>query len=176
MRSEGVTLIRSLLTLARYRRSRRLALVLAGASVAVFAFVPDSQAWHLYPHEYPCGPQNDGEIVWYDGYWWQCRYTSTWEWIIRGPGHGRPIIRQPAQVETDWNASWDVYAPRDPGRAMTLQMDYGDFSSDYATIPQGNGWSRFRFDHTFSEIPLGYRQVATILETGGYDVSVWVDP
>ena len=62
--------------------------------------------------------------------------------------------------------TYTVTAPRDPNRATSFYMIYGDGTYETVPIPQGSGSATYSFTHRFPEAG-NYRQIARIVETGG---------
>lgn len=98
--------------------------------------------------------------------------------------NGRPVLESASiQYELRYDAvtSYQVSVRQDPGRALTLVMDYGDGSSETVRIPQGTGTTVVAFSHSFYHPPVQngpsaghYTQTVTILETVFSDSSVTV--
>lgn len=77
-----------------------------------------------------------------------------------------PVVKPKKQVtNSSGSGSYSLTVPRDPSRATTLSMYYGDGFSESRSITQGSGYASFSFSHTFSGTGT-YEQTARIVETG----------
>lgn len=84
----------------------------------------------------------------------------------------RTLTVAPAAMFIAWNqpeyATHEVTVQEDPSRALTVQLAYGDGTSDSRVVPAGSGEATVSFSHRWprSQQSLTFYQRATVVETG----------
>ena len=130
---------------------------------------------------YNCDGSRDGQIVWSDGYLWECRNVGGfYRWVPVRQGH-TPYIEHPVRDDpvsmgpAGWYR-WYVDVPQDPAGTNTLDMSWGDGTpSDEQSVPGGTGMVTLAFDHYYSRI-LPWEIKATLVQWGTHDYAFFWDP
>ena len=168
----------------RSSRRARLLLVVGFTSVALLIATGSGGAESAVaggvipaPPPYVCDAAHDGQVVWSDGYLWECKNVAGFfRWVPVRRGHNPYIEGPPVRIAPAGTYRWYVDVPQDPAGTNTLNMSWGDGTpSEDQFVPGGTGSVRLAFDHYYSRI-LPWELKATLVEWGTHDGAFFWDP
>jgi membrane associated rhomboid family serine protease len=104
----------------------------------------------------------------------QRRLLVQYGWTADGFLASGPVPSPQYQAVKDGAASYDAYVYQNPARARTVTIDFGDGSTDQATVPAGRGVRKVHFEHRFPRPEARFEQRLT-LEGAASDVTMVTD-
>lgn len=134
------------------------------------------------PPPYNCDASRDGQVVWSDGWTWECRNVGGfYRWVPLGPGYRATFrcVQNPVPCFGNGRGgtyTWTVYAPQNPYQSSSATVTWGDGSSSTQTVPQGSGSSTLYFTHYYPSTTQVYILGASIDGSGSTSYSIFVEP
>ena len=140
------------------RPRRREAGVVAAAAMALLAMVPVGVRWT---------PEQEADTI-LAVMEQQRRVFLRLGQTAEEFGSQLPLALPVFQAVRNGVAHYDVYLYPHPARPRTVRIQYGDGTTDEATVPAGSSGRKVRFEHRFAKAEARYQQRLTIAEVDDF--------